>query len=218
MSGDRQSELDLMLQRVITGEIDPEAPEVLELAARSEEFRSALDELRQVGKTLEQWGASERATAEATVAEVRDGDPELVASAFEAQWGEERPSSGSGSLRFWLVAASLLILAGLGWRFWSDSEPPVPVWMGPADERCEEPRGRVDEYTRFRWRDELQGAETYTLSVFNKGVLDPVLEVEFLREPEYVLTSEDRQRLGDEIYWQVTRTGAATYGAYASRH
>lgn len=212
-------EHEALLQRILTGDLSPEAPEVQELRAKSDAFSRELDELSRVQCELESWAGSEHEVAESSLQNVTDEDEQLVARALDAVAPAALPARAPStrSWRPWLVAAAVLILAGLSWRMWGSDPQPTPIWMGPEDDRCLEPRGRVEEFAVFRWNDQLTGAETYTLQVFNKGDLDPAVRVEFLREATYTLTAEERTELGTEIYWQVSHSGGTTYGAYASR-
>ncbi len=198
---------DELLHRMLSGELDADAPEARRLLA-DPEARSEFERLRMVRDRLR--GAAEGATDEpeadldrhvAALLEGARDDPSAserrrefreFARAAAPPAGPSAPESTGRvlSLRSGLfaVAAAILIGLAIGLRTIGDrsTSDPGPLLLGTGEGALVAPLGEVEAYPPFVWELELSRDGTYTLVIRDADdEAAPPFEVRELEEPRW---------------------------------
>lgn len=186
-----------LLRAVVTGDRDPEDPEVRARCERDPAFARRLAELRATAETLERTAAEARA--------VRQAAAELQGAPGEARLARvlDGRGRGPGLSRFlWFGAAAagiaVALVLGRGERE-NDGEP---LWMGEETVRLRHPRGLVTDYSPIRWDGHLPRRGEYRITIEGEAAANPAGPT-FLEhrttETQWTPPAEDLSRLGARI-------------------
>ncbi|MEZ5963595.1 MAG: hypothetical protein R3F56_07090 [Planctomycetota bacterium] len=155
---------DEILERLWSGEVDLEAPEVKAAAAKDPEVRDAVARLRATAAHLRTLG-KERAAVLAEAATLRGVSGERTVTDVARR---RRRQTRVRTLGLWLAAAAVLGIA-LTWRTWSTPSATGDGELGPGARVAADaaaPQGVVDRYGEFTWRFGSPGCE-YVVTVFD---------------------------------------------------
>lgn len=197
------ADADSILERVLAGDLDADAPEVRELVARDPAVAAELAALRTTAELVERVGAEQRADREeASRSGPVPGEDDAVARA--------RALAGAGGGRVlpfpvWRLAAAaavlLVVLFGLPRLF--DGE-------GLFDERVlgDPPRllhgaSAAPATDGFAWESELPPGGRFDLVVRALDDDAVLLRVERLEAPVYVPVAAERALLAEPYEWEV---------------
>lgn len=199
-------EHEVLLVRIVSGELDPEAPEVLERIESCAQCRQELEDgLLPAQQVLEEWSKEEQLGLERAMGEIEESDEQLVARSLESIWERERDSSRLFSWGGLVALAAAVLLVFTLWKVTGTNERETPIFLEESDARCLHPVGEVDEFAEFRWRGELVGDESYTLVIWSGESVEPVMRFDRLREARFELNEQQRAQLQRKIQWQVQK-------------
>lgn len=146
-----------ILERLLAGEVDLDAPEVSAAAAKNPALRAEIERMRAAAAHLRALGRQRREVIE-EAATLRDVP------------GEEHVARIIGQRRHRLrsplllaLAACVLVGAALAWKGWTSASTSSHDYLGPASMS---PQGEVAEYGEFRWTHGGAGC-AYVVTVFD---------------------------------------------------
>jgi len=213
MSDEPNRERRELLERLLTGELDPHGEEGRGLLERDAALREELEELREVAGVLDEAAAAE---AELLAAVPEDGeDARQAREALQAIWSQEDARCGRRRFpMFWIgLAAGVLFAAILGLallRGNGDSGPRNPIELGGELLRAEAPVGGVTEYSVFRWESDLPRGYSFVLEIRdpNRPGADGRGELRYsqdgILDTSWKLPEDLARGLPDSIEWSVS--------------
>ncbi len=153
-----------------------------------------------MSEVLELWSDEQHALVDEAVDSASEADYQAALRTFQGLAGKRRPWARFG----WMAAVAATLLMAVGYMAWSPSGAPAPaVLLGSGEMEALSPAGEVDGYDVFSWKAKGNKLQRYGLRVWNEGVLDAVVRIDGLEQPEYTLSEGQRVLLGSRITWQV---------------
>lgn len=211
MNPDPHSDRDRILERLLTGELDPVGDEARGLFEADPALGSEFEELRGMTEELDDAVRDE----EEILAHlpIEDADERRAKAGLEAIWAQEEetasePEAEKRPLLAWIAAAAVvLILAGVGYRFLRPGdEPPVrdSFLLSGTEDPDYAPVGAVEEFGRFSWSTEGREDYEFTLTVYRDDDAQAVLyHKETLTGDHWNVPSEEVAGWPAAILWSV---------------
>lgn len=190
---------EALLQRVVGGELDPQAPEVQVRRAASPAFAGALDDWRALSGLLGSVRAEDERLIETATEDVQPEDRRLVRETVLHLQGSA--ARRGRRLRILTAAAAVLLGVVAIWRF-SVSEPePSPSGL-LGTEGCVAPLGRTTSFASFVVDVRMEPLWSLHIVVYD-ATGSEILRSPSLESPRWDLTPEQLRRLEAEprISW-----------------
>ena len=213
MSDELNSERRELLERLVTGELDPHGEEGRRLLEADSGLREELEQLRRVAEVLDETAAEE----ERFLAGIpEDGeDARQAREVLRAIWSQESPRSRRRPLPLlWIgLAAGVLFAAILGLTFLGGNDAPGPkdsIELGGKLLHSGSPEGEVEEFSEFQWKSDLPPDYRFTLVIRDavlKGTDGRGVEVytkDHILDTSWTLPEDLARGLPDSIVWSVT--------------
>lgn len=205
MSADSYADRERILERLLTGELDPDGDEGRRLLERDPALRVELEALRAVEGAIEE-AALEREAVEGLPTE--EHDEARAVAALEAIWASEQRSPAPrrwGHFAWVGLAAGVLLAAVLGYAFFGGGgvDPVDPIELGGGPIECIEPKGEVERFELFLWTEELPSGYRFELYI-----RDAITREILHREPRltgysWTAPAEVVEKLPATILWSV---------------
>ena len=199
---------DALLEGLLSGSIDPTAPDVRARLDADPELAETFEELQQFALEMAELGVEQREVMDGAAALEAAPGQERVDAEIAAFFEERRasPSRRSRWIPFLAAAAAVLLvlLPFLGGAF--DSEDPALVMLGDSERTSLSPSGAVSDFGAFAWDTPLPADSTFKVLVFGEDQEPwdiPFFESERLDEPSLELTPEVERTLPDRIRWEL---------------
>ena len=211
---------DDLLQRVLTGELSSDSPEVVKACDEDEEFRQELESLGGLSDSLE---AMKRQEHEILGSLERTEEGRAKAERMlEPLWTpKSRPVGGAAKIIPILAlaaAAAVIIWIVINPGGQTGVEPQAPEWMGQEVE-IRTPEGKNQSFDLFAWDFDLPRG-SYSITVLNASSGETVVEDLLLAGTQWKPDSGQIEEMGSSIVWWVRalRPDGASVIAQGSAH
>ena len=155
---------EALLERVLTGDADPEADEVQAMIGREPEFRERLADARRVLRSLDAAGRFEaESLAEAAGVGEAAGESTFVRALIANAEESPQPTARAWTRRAAVgaVAAALVLFLSLRWMSGSDGDGTLGFELQPI-----QPVGSGSSWERFEWRSDDGGGVEFVVTVY----------------------------------------------------
>lgn len=209
MSARHAESHEMLLERVVTGDLTSSAPEVSARLAECPECRESLARMQSLIGSLTRAGELERETLrEGFGADTRRAAPaeheERIRALVRERIARQRGASVRRLVRVALAAAAGIALVVLLYRRLAPDRP-GEVLLGSDRIVCERPVGEAD-FGTFSWRFDLPSRGRFELRVWDDSSPEeapPLVQEVDLTESRWTPEPEDVQRWPQRIRWEV---------------
>ncbi len=207
MTKNREALRRQLLERLLSGEINPTGDKGRRLLQDDPDLRASFEELQVVGELLDSTAADDE---ERMLAIPHDGeDARRALDTLQAIWDEE---GGEAQRRpmpvIWMsLAVGVLLAVILGASFFVGDGPSDrldPYELGSGQLRCTAPVGDVEQYSEFTWKCDLPASYQFHLVVLSQDSGEIVDSEGQLRGTTWTMPPERARALPDRIRWFVS--------------
>lgn len=202
------SERERLLQRIVTGELAPDSPEVHAVRMTDAAFAREVDELRELAAAIEEIGAGVRADLERASGPAADDADDARTRAFVRERLGPRASTP------WLRRSALAAIAGVIALLFlyrplyrpdpaSEPDPGTEVLLGERRLELFEPLGTVEAFTVFRWRAPRAPGSYNVVRVLDPRTGDELARSDATSATSWEPGSDATARWPEDIAWEV---------------
>ena len=207
-----QSDADRLVQQILTGDVDPDSPEVRELLDAQPQIRDELVRLRGLATRLEHVGELERRDLSEAVGQptpFEDQVPGIIDRA-RAEGGLGARPRNPRRVVYGLLAAAALLIPYFGINTWlggsaGDTDLNNTV-LGSEEQGEMKPTGECRSFAQFTWTFEDHATTSFEVRVYDgppEGRLP--IETSRLLDAQSWQPPKDRNEKWNHIWWRLYR-------------